>query len=516
MDVEDRQRYFIVGSVILEIVQPLFRTRLENDYQSKGIGSLQAFLNTLPVIHILFHLRHRNAFCCKDNLNCRNNSKLPLIYCQWDLLYTENSGQPGHNCYCKFIANPVQLNELDITLTSLILLNCCHLGPSEENAVRKLRRYKNDYLSHNTEGKINETEYKSLWTDLINCVLQLDPNKQDELIRIQNRPLDEGLCSRYSTYLLNVHKKLNEIDTRIQGIDSAVQELLSYHRKEAICQYCKEFIGQGMNERKINPYKLGQDIFYVHHQVYLKPVLNKYSSLEGEILDVVMMDDGRLVMCLYNQCRLLICNTDGSKAVTISVDGKPYCVIPVNNSTVAVTVIKTCVHPSLKIYDINNEHELNSIPVPGMTITCGIAMINNKLVIGADRGLVIVDYQTGEKLKYIETNCVLSGIHTSGGRIFFGHYKQNILCWYSFANVHTIRLPSKPRSMTTLQDGSLYVLCTDGSVQHVSTDVKQFKTLNINQSKFCNEIPFIRYNSKQKKGVTLSVKTGNIKILYEV
>ncbi|CAG2231820.1 unnamed protein product [Mytilus edulis] len=452
MDVEDRRRYFIVGSVILEIVQPLLRTKLENDYKRK-----------------------ENAYCCKDKINCRNNSKLPLIYCQWDLLYTENPGQPGHNCYCKFIANPVQLNELDITLTSLILLNCCHLGPSEENAVRKLRRYKNDYLSHNTEGKINETEYKSLWTDLINCVLQLDPNKQDELIRIQNRPLDEGLCSRYSTDLLNVHKKLNEIDTRIQGIDSAVQ-------------------------------------------VYLKPVLNKYSSLEGEILDVVMMDDGRLVMCLYNQCRLLICNTDGSKAVTISVDGKPYCVIPVNNSTVAVTVIKTCVHPSIKIYDINNEHELNSIPVPGMTITCGIAMINNKLVIGADRGLVIVDYQTGEKLKYIETNCVLSGIHTSRGRIFFGYYKQNILCWYSFDNdnVHTITLPSTPRSMTTLQDGSLYVLCTDGSVQHVSTDVKQFKTLNINQSKFCNEIPFIRYNLKQKKGVTLSVKTGNIKILYEV
>ncbi|CAC5395282.1 unnamed protein product [Mytilus coruscus] len=192
MDVDDRRRYFIVGSVILEIVQPLFRTRLENDYRSKGMGSLQAFLSTLPVIHILFHLRHGNAYCCKDNRNCRNNSKLPLIYCQWDLLYTETPGQPGHNCHCKFTANPVQVNELDITLVSLILLNCCHLGPSEKNAVRKLRRYKNDYLSHNTKGKINETEYKSLWRDLTNFVLQLDPNKQDDLIRIEKRPLDEG------------------------------------------------------------------------------------------------------------------------------------------------------------------------------------------------------------------------------------------------------------------------------------------------------------------------------------
>ncbi|CAC5395280.1 unnamed protein product [Mytilus coruscus] len=249
MDVEDRRRYFIIASVVLEIVQPLLRFRLENDYRSKGQGSLQAFLTTQPVIHILFHLRHRNAYCCKDKINCRNNSKLPLIYCQWDLLYTENSGQPGHNCHCKFIANQVQLYELDITLASLILLKCCHLGAAEENAVRNLRRFKNEYLSHNIEGKITETEYKSLWTDLTYFVLQLDPNKQDDLIRIENRPIDEGLCSRYSTDLLNIHKKLNEMDTQIQEIGSAVQELLSYHRNirnEAICQYCKKnLIGQG-------------------------------------------------------------------------------------------------------------------------------------------------------------------------------------------------------------------------------------------------------------------------------
>ncbi|CAG2203173.1 unnamed protein product [Mytilus edulis] len=193
MDIEDRRRYFIVGSVFLEVVQPLFRTRLENDYTSKGLGSFQDFLNTQQVIHILFHLRHRNAKCCKDISNCVNNSKLPLMYCQWNLLYTENPGQPGHNCHCKFTANPVQLKELDITLAGLILLNCCNLGSTEKNAVLILRRYKNEYLSHNTQGAIIETEYKSLWTDLISFVQQLDPNKQDDLMRIENRPLDEGL-----------------------------------------------------------------------------------------------------------------------------------------------------------------------------------------------------------------------------------------------------------------------------------------------------------------------------------
>ncbi|CAC5420021.1 unnamed protein product [Mytilus coruscus] len=192
MDIEDRRRYYIVGSVILEIDQPLSRTKLKT---SRGLGSFQDFLNTQPVKHILFHLRHRNATCCTDKSNCVNNSKLPLIYCQWNLLYTENRGQHGQNCQCKFTANPVQLNELDITLAGLILLNCCNLGSTEENAIRILLRYKNDYISHNMEGEITETEYKSLWTDLTSFVLQLDPNKQDDLIRIENRPFDEGLCS---------------------------------------------------------------------------------------------------------------------------------------------------------------------------------------------------------------------------------------------------------------------------------------------------------------------------------
>ncbi|VDI66530.1 Hypothetical predicted protein [Mytilus galloprovincialis] len=225
--------------------------------------SFQDFLNSQPVIHILFHLRHRNTDCCKDTINCYDNSKLPLIYCQWNLLYTESPGQRGHNCHCKFTANQVQLNDLDISLAGLILLNCCNLAPADDNAVHKLRRYKNDYLSHNTEGEITETEYKSLWTNLTNFVLQLDPNKQNDLIRIENRPLDEGLCSKYSIDLLNIHKKLNE-------------ELLKYHRNESICQYCKKKMNeQGLDKRKIIPYTLGQDIFYLHHQIDLTSELDK-------------------------------------------------------------------------------------------------------------------------------------------------------------------------------------------------------------------------------------------------
>ncbi|CAG2224628.1 unnamed protein product [Mytilus edulis] len=372
-------RYFIVGSVILEIVQPLFRTRLENDYKSRGLGSFQDFLNTQPVIHILFHLRHRNANCCKDKINCRDHPKLPLIYCQWNLLYTENPGQRGHNCHCKFTANQVQLNDLDISLAGLILLNCCNLAPADDNAVHKLRRYKNDYLSHNTEGEISETEYKSLWTNLTNFVLQLDPNKQNDLIRIENRPLDEGLCSRYSIDLLNIHKKLNELrtyrfkpyllqmDTAIHGISSTVHGIDS------------------------------------SIQIDLKSVLN--TCWIEIIIDEVMMDDGRLVICVLGKRSLLICNITGSQVAEIPVKDEPLCVTAIDTSTVAV-IVKT-------------------------------------------------DYSS-----YCDFES------------FFKYSRNNSLCWTSLTdyNMHTLTLPSSPCSMTTLQDGSLYVLCEDGSVHHVSSN----------------------------------------------
>ncbi|CAC5375259.1 unnamed protein product [Mytilus coruscus] len=198
MDREDQRRYLVVGSVILEVVTPLFQQKIENDCITGGFGSLQAFINSPQVIHTLFHLRHRNSWCCKDKAKCRNHAALPLVYCQWKKLYSENPGPGIHNCHCKFTANPVQLNEMDISLSSLILLNCCNISQPEEEAVQLLRQYKNDYLSHNTTGCITQTEYNTLWTDLVTYVLRLDPSKHDDLVRIENRPLDVSLCKNIS------------------------------------------------------------------------------------------------------------------------------------------------------------------------------------------------------------------------------------------------------------------------------------------------------------------------------
>ncbi|XP_063415522.1 uncharacterized protein LOC134697278 isoform X2 [Mytilus trossulus] len=490
-DPDDRRRYFIVGSVILEIVTPVFRQRLEKDYKSKGLGCLQDFINSKPVIHILFHLRHTNTKCCVDTTNCRYRKKLPLYYSQWDLLYTEMPGPHKHHCHCLYTTNNVKLDDLDITLASLILLNCCNLTPNEVILIRELREFKNNYLSHNTKGAITEKEFQTLWKDLMTGVLQLDPSKQDDFIRIQNRPLDDSLCNKYFVCLLDIHKKLEE-------------EILQYVRGQSSKDKTdRQVIKQ---KHKIQSYKLGQSIFTLHQQTDLTSVLG--GDWRG-VTDIVMMDDGRLVMCLPRQKRLLICNTDGSQVDSIDVQGMPYSVTAINNSTVAVTLyLSNCI----EMYDINNKLKLKSISLPGICWRSGITTKNNKLVVGGDNILLIIDHQTGKVVQTIQTDCDHNKLHGSGDRIFYSNYNNNNnLYWYSYTDDrhHTLTLPSTPCRMTTLQDGSLYVRCSDRSVQHVSSDGTQYKQVKTLQSNpFCESI---HYNFTQRQLVT---KQNNYVTVY--
>ncbi|CAC5381847.1 unnamed protein product [Mytilus coruscus] len=525
IDPDNRRRYFIVGSVILEIVTPVFRQRLEKDYKSKGVGCLQDFINSKPVIHILFHLRHTNIKCCVDSTNCRNRRKLPLNYSQWDLLYTENPGPPKHHCHCLYTTNNVKLDDLDVTLASLILLNCCNLTPNEEISIKELREFKNNYLSHNIKGAITEKEYQTLWNDLMTYVLQLDPSKQDDFIRIQNRPLDDSLCNKYFVCLLDIHKKLEEISDKLESSTAEIltaingqsnmelltklEEILQYVR----CQSPKEKTdNHGIKQQTpIQPYKLGQPIVTLHHQINLTSVVNT----SWKVTDISMMDDGRLVMCLPVQSRLLICNTDGSQVESIHVQGYPWYAAAVNNSTVAVTLwgIKC-----IEMYDINNKLKLKFISLPGiMRLDSGITAINNKIVVGGENRLHIIDYQTGKVIQTITTKCNPGRLHGSGDRILYcDNINSNKMYWYSYTNArhHNLTLPSPPWDMTILQNGSLYVVCKDGSVQHVSSDGKQYKPVKTLQTTpGCDGI---HYNLTQRKLMTIQNKNRLVTVYNEI
>lgn len=234
------------------------------------------------------------------------------------------------------------------------------------------------------------------------------------------------------------------------------------------------------------------------------------------------MDDGTLMFCLPFEYRILICNTDGSQTDNIYVEGEPWCVTAVNNSTVAVLVNTLYIYiiPCIEIYDITNKHKLNCILIPGLEIHGGISMMNNKLVVSCGCRLLIVDHKTGETEQTIETDCIPNRIHTSGDRIFFCNLsitnQTMTIKMYSFSDnkVYIRTLPSSPSRITSLQDGSLYVLCDNGSIHHVSYDFKHRKKVKINNIEDLRGNSNVSYNTKQNKMVVYTA--GNIlSILHE-
>ncbi|XP_071124762.1 uncharacterized protein [Mytilus edulis] len=534
MDKEDkRRRYFVVGSVYLEVVTPLFQQKLEEKYKGLNFRCLKDFLDNEAVIHILFHLRNRNAWCCIDKANCTNQRALPLNHHQWKQLYAENPGPGIHNRFCKYTANSVKPEDLDLSLCGLILYNCCNLGQLDREAVHILRRNKNDYLSHNTTCGITSDEYDPLMDELKTNILQLDHTKEDELVKIQRRPLDDSLCNKYTTILLDIHEILEKIDTKIdlstnQILDTVnmntarltakIEELM----QRVVCQnYRGKFDKQEIKDQLIQPYELGQPIFTLHHEINLTSVVGN----DSVVTDIVMMDDGKLVMCLPLQRRLLICNTDGSQVNSIDVQGRPGSVTAVNNYTVAVTL---CYSDQIDMYDIHNTLKLKSIAVPGwLWWYSGITTIKNKLVVCGDNRLQIIDHQTGEVVQRVQTDCGPGRLHASGDRIFycdcsanhkFNHINKK-LHWYSYTDDRhqTLTLPSPPKSMTTLQDGSLYVWCAGGSIQHMSSDGKQFKSVSTKGLQNL-EYTLMSYNLKQRKLIIKHEREDNrciFNVFYE-
>ncbi|CAG2199118.1 unnamed protein product [Mytilus edulis] len=187
------------------------------------------------------------------------------------------------------------------------------------------------------------------------------------------------------------------------------------HFLRGLSTLLKSFKSKQQSDNLAQP-KFGQSLFMLHHQTDLTSVIG--GNDWRDVTDMVMMDDGRLVMCLPRQRRLLICNTDGSQVDSIDVQGGPWCVTAVNNSTVAVTLEW---NKCIEMYDINNKLKLKSISVPEMWWWMGnITTINNKLVVcGCDNSLLIIDHQTGEVVQTIQTDCYPDRLHGSGDRLFY-------------------------------------------------------------------------------------------------
>ncbi|CAC5379385.1 unnamed protein product [Mytilus coruscus] len=239
-------------------------------------------------------------------------------------------------------------------------------------------------------------------------------------------------------------------------------------------------IGQ---ERK--SFSLGQDIFYQYLQFTTAPLSD---SSPGDI--VVMTDDGHVACLNHINASMKIYNTDGSHVGTIPLERESWDMTVVNNSTVAVTLPDFC---CIDIFDIHNEQIVKSMQLT--TMCFGITTLKNTLVVGCDRRTLIIDPLRQRRL------CCFNGdiFYTVGNYDLF-HYS------HVDNNISKVQLPSRSLSMTTLQDGSAYVICDDDSVQHVSSDGKKYKRVTTEELKSLGWTGGINYNPVQKK---LVITYGN-------
>ncbi|CAG2216454.1 unnamed protein product [Mytilus edulis] len=178
--------------------------------------------------------------------------------------------------------------------------------------------------------------------------------------------------------------------------------LAGIHTAGSVPELYRKLNMQGIQDQQIQPYTLGQSIYVFHHQTDLTSAVG-VDDRGGHVTDIVMMDDGRLVMCLPKQKRLVICNTDGSELDGIDVQNVPWFVTAANASTVAVTL---------------------------------------------------------KSVQPVQTDRYPEKVNGSGDRIFYcdNYYNNQLYCnSYTDDTHHALTLPSAPMSMTTLQDGSLYV-----------------------------------------------------------
>ncbi|VDH99430.1 Hypothetical predicted protein [Mytilus galloprovincialis] len=554
MDREDRRRYFVVGSVFIEVVTPILQQRIKDDQTFRAFSTLQAYLNNNQTKHLLFHLRHMNVLCCKDSNKCINNGSQALNNWHWNLLYSKTPGECNRNCHCKYTAKPVQLADPDIGLSCIILLNCCNLTAVEYDTIQNLRQLRNKFMGHNTQGAITSYEYISVMIDLTSYVKQLDRTKMYNLPRIENRPLDEPLYQYYNATLLNVHQKLDEICTLISGLDDNIQRIdsttnitgntvqgtestvnrinqsikgtstavmevqasikdLLYNTRRglpSICSAanCQEQDNIDRNRKKY--YKLGQSgIFTQHHQTDLISAVGNDSI--GYVSCLVMMDDGRLVICFPWKEILLICNTDESQVESIRVPRSPWCVTAVNITTVAVTqVYSKCI----EMYDINNKLKLKSITMYYMCWENNLTTINNKLVVGGYCQLMVLDNETGDVSETIKTDCNPCVLHGSGDKIFYCTYKDknNNLYWYSYSDDkhHNLTFQSPPRCMTLLRDGCMCVVCDDGAIHHVSFDGIKYKVVKAFQTDPNYGEAHLHYNIIQRLLVIIQNKIAKV------
>lgn len=188
-----------------EVVAKVLRSRLKQSYKNSNVQTLSSFLKDADILHIIFHLFFSVHSCCWRG--CRTHTSRVLSKKQFDILYDSdpsrccinNQNDPNKICVCCVTPKHVDEDDIDISLLSCILINCCNLMPNEKEAVQKLREIKNEYISHNPKCSLTNSDFESLWNNSEFYIKHLDStniylNTRENVL---NRPMDESLMQKY-------------------------------------------------------------------------------------------------------------------------------------------------------------------------------------------------------------------------------------------------------------------------------------------------------------------------------
>lgn len=176
-------------------------------YESKlGGTALRNFLQANK--HTLFHLHQNRTTCCSGMCSCSPNRILNEQ--QLNHLFDMSSQVQGHfqyrgrtltqTCSC-ITAKNVDISDLDITLLSCLMINCCSLSPIERTYLDDIRKQRNELL-HCHKLSIGKTDYSLRWTKIestLNALsTQLGSTYQqklkEEIAAIKHDPVDKSVC----------------------------------------------------------------------------------------------------------------------------------------------------------------------------------------------------------------------------------------------------------------------------------------------------------------------------------
>lgn len=232
----ETENFFRFICLISELVADVLRYRLKQSYIN---SNFQTFLKDNDVLHTIFHLFFPIYSCCWKG--CRTHASRVLSKKQWDILYDSDpvrcckpkQRDPNETCMCCVTPKSVDESDLDISLLSLILINCCNLMPNEKEAIQKIREMKNNYISHNPHCSLSNVDFESLLNILRHSIKHLDSTNiyLSRYENILNRTLDETLMKQYFTYCAESTKTehLETMETEVRFVPFRLNVLNILH-----------------------------------------------------------------------------------------------------------------------------------------------------------------------------------------------------------------------------------------------------------------------------------------------